>query len=205
MNAAIMGNPDADPFYGAPTVLVVLADKSLPTHVYDGACVMCNLLNAAHAAGLDACWIHRAREEFDSEEGKALLKQWGVEGDLEGIGHCILGYRSGELQSAARTQGGLCDPCKMIRKKRPARRFCGARGVFGRTGYSVGAGASPGSGAGASGAAGGWGAFSFPRKEGSSMPAIWNISFIGGMDFISPETKPLWRFCRPCPRRNPRR
>ena len=101
MNAAIMGNPDADPFYGAPTVLVVLADKSLPTHVYDGACVMCNLLNAAHAAGLDACWIHRAREEFDSEEGKALLKQWGIEGDYEGIGHCILGYRSGELQSAA--------------------------------------------------------------------------------------------------------
>lgn len=101
MNAAIMGNPDADPFYGAPTVLVVLADKSLPTHVYDGACVMCNLLNAAHAAGLDACWINRAREEFDSEEGKALLKQWGIEGDYEGIGHCILGYRSGELQSAA--------------------------------------------------------------------------------------------------------
>ena len=101
MNAAIMGNPDADPFYGAPTVLVVLADKSLPTHVYDGACVMCNLLNAALAAGLDACWIHRAREEFDSEEGKALLKQWGIEGDYEGIGHCILGYRSGELQSAA--------------------------------------------------------------------------------------------------------
>ncbi|WP_352408940.1 nitroreductase family protein, partial [Lawsonibacter hominis] len=62
---------------------------------------MCNLLNAAHAAGLDACWIHRAREEFDSDEGKALLKQWGIEGDYEGVGHCILGYRSGELQSAA--------------------------------------------------------------------------------------------------------
>ncbi len=139
MNAAIMGNPDADPFYGAPTVLVVLADKSLPTHVYDGACVMCNLLNAAHAAGLDACWIHRAREEFDSEEGKALLKQWGIEGDYEGIGHCILGYRSGELQSAAERKADYVIRVKSPRapllrragRFRTGGLFCGRRGVSG--------------------------------------------------------------------------
>ena len=94
MNAAILGAPEADPFYGAPTVLVVLADRSRPTYLYDGSCVMANLLNAAHAVGLGSCWIHRAREEFDSDEGRALLKQWGVEGDYEGIGHCILGYRA---------------------------------------------------------------------------------------------------------------
>ena len=94
MNAAIMGAPEADPFYGAPTVLIVLADRSFPTYLYDGCCVMDNLLNAAHAAGLGSCWIHRAKEEFDSDEGKALLKEWGIEGDYEGIGHCILGYRA---------------------------------------------------------------------------------------------------------------
>ena len=101
MNAAIMGAPEADPFYGAPTVLIVLADRSRPTCRYDGSCVMCNLLNAAQAVGLGACWIHRAREEFDSDEGKALLKQWGIEGDYEGVGHCILGYRADAVPAPA--------------------------------------------------------------------------------------------------------
>ena len=90
-NAKIMGT-DMDPFYGAPVVLVVLADKSRPTHVYDGSLVMGNLMNAAHAVGVASCWIHRAKEEFESEEGKALLRKWGIEGDYAGIGHCILGY-----------------------------------------------------------------------------------------------------------------
>ena len=101
MNAAIMGNPEADPFYGAPTVLIVLADKNRPTYLYDGSCVMDNLLNAAHAVGLGSCWIHRAKEEFQSDEGKALLKQWGVEGDYEGIGHCVLGYRADAVPAPA--------------------------------------------------------------------------------------------------------
>ena len=92
MNAAILGAPEADPFYGAPTVLIVLADRSRPTYLYDGSCVMSNLLNAAQAAGLGACWIHRAREEFDSPEGKALLRKWGLPERLIGVGHCILGY-----------------------------------------------------------------------------------------------------------------
>ena len=91
LNAAVMGM-DKDPFYGAPVVLVVLADRNVGTHVYDGSLVMGNLLNAAHAEGLGACWIHRAKEVFDTEEGKAILKQAGIEGDYEGIGNCILGY-----------------------------------------------------------------------------------------------------------------
>lgn len=91
MNAAIMG-ADIDPFYGAPTVIIVLADKNIGTYLYDGSLVMGNLMNAAEAVGVQSCWIHRAKEEFESDEGKALLKQWGIEGDYEGIGHCILGY-----------------------------------------------------------------------------------------------------------------
>ena len=100
-NRKIMGAPERmDPFYGAPVILVVLANKAVPTHVYDGSLVMGNLMNAAYAVGVDSCWIHRAREVFASEEGKALLAQWGIEGDYIGIGHCILGYRDCELPQA---------------------------------------------------------------------------------------------------------
>ena len=81
-----------DPFYGAPCVLVVLADKSVHTHVYDGSLVMGNMLLAAHSLGLGACWIHRARETFETEEGKQILKDLGIEGDYEGIGNCVVGY-----------------------------------------------------------------------------------------------------------------
>ena len=95
LNAAVMGR-DNDPFYGAPAVLVVLADKSVPTYLYDGSLVMGNLLNAAHDVGLGACWIHRAKEVFASEEGKAILRELGVEGDYEGIGHCAVGFWEGE-------------------------------------------------------------------------------------------------------------
>ena len=91
LNASIMGS-DGDPFYGAPAVLVVLADKTRPTYIYDGSLAMGNMLNAAYAMGLGARWIHRAKEMFASQEGKALLKEWGLEGDLEGIGCCIAGY-----------------------------------------------------------------------------------------------------------------
>ena len=100
MNARIMG-VDTDPFYGAPVVLVVLADRQVPTYRYDGPSVLCQLANAAHAAGLASCWIHRAKEEFESDEGRALLKELGVEGDYEGIGHIVLGYPSKELPAAA--------------------------------------------------------------------------------------------------------
>ncbi len=100
MNAAIMGT-DTDPFYGAPVVLIVLADKSVPTYLYDGSLVMGNLMLAAHACGVDSCWIHRAKEEFASEEGKQLLASLGITGDYEGIGHCILGYAETEPAPAS--------------------------------------------------------------------------------------------------------
>lgn len=96
MNAAVMGT-DSDPFYGAPVVLVVLADRAVRTHVYDGSLVMGNLMNAAHAEGVASCWIHRAKEMFDSPEGKQILSDLGVEGDYEGIGNLILGYADGPL------------------------------------------------------------------------------------------------------------
>jgi len=73
-------------------VLVVLADKSVPTYLYDGSLVMENMLLAAHALGLGACWIHRARETFELDEGKEILRSLGIEGEYEGIGNCIVGY-----------------------------------------------------------------------------------------------------------------
>ena len=79
----------------------VLADRNVGTYLYDGSLVMGNLMNAAHSLGIASCWIHRAKEEFDSEEGKAILKSLGIEGDYEGIGHCILGYAAGECRPAA--------------------------------------------------------------------------------------------------------
>ena len=91
LNAAVLGT-QSDPFYGAPTVLVVLADANSPYAVEDGSLVLGNLMNAAKAIGLGSCWINRAKEVFASDAGKALLKKWGVEGDWIGIGHCILGY-----------------------------------------------------------------------------------------------------------------
>ena len=107
MNAEVGGwKPDFDPFYGAPAVLVVLADKKVPTYVYDGSLVMGNLMLAAHTLGVGSCWIHRAKQEFESEEGKQILKDLGVEGDYEGIGHCILGYAEGEIPAAAPRREG---------------------------------------------------------------------------------------------------
>ena len=99
LNAAVL-NMDSDPFYGAPVVLVVLAERSAPNHVYDGSLVMANLMLAAHAMGVGSCWIHRAREVFDTDEGKAILRDLGIEGDYEGIGNCILGYTEGEEPQA---------------------------------------------------------------------------------------------------------
>ena len=100
MNAKIMGT-NTDPFYGAPVVLIVLADKSRPTYLYDGSLVMGNLMLEAEAQGIGSCWIHRAKEEFESEEGKEILKSLGIEGDYEGIGHCVLGYADGPAPKAA--------------------------------------------------------------------------------------------------------
>ncbi len=117
LNAEVLGT-QSDPFYGAPVVLVVLADRSRPTYLYDGSLVMGNLMNAAHALGLGSCWIHRAREVFGSEEGKAMLRQWGIEGDYEGIGHCVLGYPADGQPKAA--QPRKPDYVKWVRGSREA-------------------------------------------------------------------------------------
>ncbi len=95
-----------DPFYGAPALLLVLSDRSTPNFVYDGALVMGNMMLAAHALGLGSCWINRARQEFDTEEGKAVLASLGVEGDFEGIGHCIVGIPDGPMPKAAPRRPG---------------------------------------------------------------------------------------------------
>ena len=95
-NAKIMGMEDFDPFYGAPAILIVLANKECRTAVYDGSLTMGNLMLAAHNFGLGSCWIHRAKEEFESEKGKAILKKLGISGEYEGIGHCALGYADEE-------------------------------------------------------------------------------------------------------------
>lgn len=100
MNAKILGKDD-DPFYGAPVVLVVLADRDMPTYLYDGSLVMGTMMLAAQELGVASCWVHRAKEEFASEEGKEILKSLGIEGNYEGIGHLILGYADGESEPAA--------------------------------------------------------------------------------------------------------
>lgn len=99
LNTQVMGTT-SDPFYGAPAILIVLADKKRPTFLYDGSLVMGNLMNAAHALGLGSCWIHRAKEVFASDHGIELLKSWGIEGDYEGIGHVALGYALKEPTAA---------------------------------------------------------------------------------------------------------
>ena len=91
-NAAVMGNPEGKPFYGAPTVIVVFADARCRTGFEDACLVMGNLLNAAHSLGLGSCWIHRAKEVFQTEPGKALMAQWGLDENYYGVGNCILGY-----------------------------------------------------------------------------------------------------------------
>jgi nitroreductase len=104
-NAAVMG-ADRDPFYGAPVVLVVLAEKGRRTHIHDGSLVMGNLMLAAHALGVGSCWIHRAAETFDMPEWKDFLTTLGLTGDYEGIGNCILGYPEGNLPPASPRREG---------------------------------------------------------------------------------------------------
>lgn len=101
MNAKVGGFPEGmDPFYGAPVVLIVLGNKNWFTDVEDGSLVLGNMMLAAHSLGLGSRWIHRAKEEFETEEYQNLLKELGVEGEYEGIGHCIVGYIDGEVPEA---------------------------------------------------------------------------------------------------------
>ena len=95
LNAAVLGK-DIDPYYGAPTVIIVFADKTKVTPVEDGSLALGNMFNAAYSLGLGSCWVHRTKQMFEREEGKVLLKKWGVEGDYIGVGSCALGYPDGE-------------------------------------------------------------------------------------------------------------
>lgn len=103
LNAKIMGT-DKDPFYGAPTVLIVLADKNIGTYKEDGSLVLGNLMNAAYSLGLGSCWIHRAKEEFETDEGKELLKEWNIPENYVGIGHCVLGYPEEKSEAKPRKE-----------------------------------------------------------------------------------------------------
>lgn len=100
LNLKIMNREGVDPFYNAPTVLVVLGDKTVNTYLEDGSLVMGNLMNSAHSFGIGSCWIHRAKEEFESSEGKELLKSWNISDNYVGIAHCILGYPDMALPKA---------------------------------------------------------------------------------------------------------
>lgn len=100
LNAAVLGK-DIDPYYGAPTIILVLADKTKVTPIEDASLALGNMLNAAYSLGIGSCWVHRTMQMFEGGEGKALLKNWGVEGDYIGIGSCILGYPDCEHPKAA--------------------------------------------------------------------------------------------------------
>lgn len=104
LNAEAWGKPESKPFYGAPMVCVVLADSTVPTYVEDGALIMGNMMAAAHSLGVGSCWIHRARKVFATDEGKALLKTWGIPETYVGIGHCILGYPAQKPQAKPRKE-----------------------------------------------------------------------------------------------------
>lgn len=106
LNADVMrqANPQyqGDPFYGADTVIAVLADTKRPTWIQDGSAAMENILLAADAMGLGACWINRAREVFDSKEGRALLEELGIEPSFQGVAFAVVGYPEGERPEASK-------------------------------------------------------------------------------------------------------
>ena len=106
LNAEIQGKPGTDPFYGAPTVVVVLADGENPNWFADGSLVMGNLMNAAQSIDVGSCWINRAKELFDMPEGKELLKKWGLEEKYRGVGNCILGYADGHAPAPKPRKAG---------------------------------------------------------------------------------------------------
>lgn len=106
MNAAVMG-VDADPFYGAPTLLAVFADSTRRTYVEDGSLCIGTMMLAAHSLGIASCWIHRAREVFSTDEGKAYMKKWGVDEKYAGIGFIILGYSARPVEAKPRRESRI--------------------------------------------------------------------------------------------------
>jgi nitroreductase len=106
MNQDVIGNAGKDPYYGAPTIIVALADATKVTPVEDATLALGNVLSAAFSLGLGSCWVHRERQMFASDEGKALLKTWGLEGDYVGVGSCVLGYPDCDWPEAAPRKDG---------------------------------------------------------------------------------------------------
>lgn len=105
MNAKVMGK-EGDPYYGAPTIIVVLAKADRGTRIEDGSCVLENMMLAAHAIGLGSCWINREKEMFATEEGKALLQKWGITEELAGVGALAIGYPAGNAPKPAPRKEG---------------------------------------------------------------------------------------------------
>ena len=101
VNGSFVNKPGLNPFYEAPTLLIVFADKNVSTYVQDGSAVIMNMLNAAFSLGVDSCWIHRAKETFETSFGKELMQKWGLDENYEGIGNIVLGYRDSPLPPAA--------------------------------------------------------------------------------------------------------
>lgn len=95
MNAEVMG-VTSNPYYNAPTYILVFAPADAHNPVQDGSCILENMMLAAHTLGLGSCWIHREKEMFDTEEGKSLIKKWGLPDGLMGIGALSIGYPAGE-------------------------------------------------------------------------------------------------------------
>ena len=100
LNAQVMGT-NRDPFYGAPTAVVVFEDTSCGTGHEDACMVMANLLNAAHATGLGSCWINRGRQMCELPGGPEIKASWGIADNMAGLAVCILGYPA---------EGGILDP-----------------------------------------------------------------------------------------------
>lgn len=105
LNAEIWGK-DVDPFFGAPTDIIVFSDKRVHTYLYNGSLVMGNLMNAAHSVGVGSCWVHRAKEMFETEFGRELMKKWGLDENYEGIGNCVIGYAAGDIPAAKPRKDG---------------------------------------------------------------------------------------------------
>lgn len=109
MNAAIMGTTD-NPYYDAPTVVLVFASspESWRNSIQDASLVLGNMMNAAHAIGLGSCWINREAEMFMTDEGKFMMKEFGLPDGLVGVGAISLGYPDGEPKSPKPRKEGYC-------------------------------------------------------------------------------------------------
>ncbi len=112
LNGSFLPNPTSTPYYGAPTIILVLATPEARTPVYDGSAVITNIVNAAYAVGLGSCWIFRCDKMFDSDKGKELLKKWGLSTELKGLTSCAIGYPAVETPKAPPRRAGMITKIK---------------------------------------------------------------------------------------------